>query len=60
MQFVLTGDDKKMIKQWRIEGNNLIIISTKENAHDKSIYILINIGNGHIASGSSDNKIKIW
>ena len=55
---LLTGGNS--IRQWRIEGDNLILISTKENAHDKNIYVLINIGNGNIASGSSDNKIIIW
>ena len=57
---LLTGDDKKMIRQWRIEGDNLILISKKEKAHDKSIFGLLNLGNGHIASCSGDKTIKIW
>ena len=57
---LLTGDESKIIRQWRIEGDNLILISKKEKAHDKSIFVLLNLGNGHIASCSRDNTIKIW
>ena len=56
----LTSDSKGIIRQWKIEGNNLILISKKEKAHDNEIYALIKIGNGHIASASSDFSIKIW
>ena len=57
---ILTGDTAKIIRQWKIEGDNLIMISKKENVHDNDINVLLNIGNGFIASGSSDNSIKIW
>ena len=57
---ILTCDQNKAIRQWKIDGDNLILISKKENAHDKDIYVLLNIGNGIIASGSLDNSIKIW
>ena len=57
---ILTGDQNKAIRQWKIEGDNLILISKKENAHDREIFTLLNIGNGLIASGSADNSIKIW
>ena len=57
---LLTGDESKIIRQWRIEGDNLILISKKEKAHDLVIYGLLNLGNGHIASGSWDKTIKIW
>ena len=57
---LFTGDDKGIIREWKIEEDNLILISKKENAHNNWIYTLINIGNGHIASGSRDNSIKIW
>ena len=57
---LLTGDESKIIRQWRIEGDNLILISKKEKAHDDGIYDLLNLGNGHIASGSRDKTIKIW
>ena len=57
---LLTGDENKIIKEWKIEGNNLILISQKEKAHNDCINHLINLGNGHIASASDDKTIKIW
>ena len=57
---LLTGDQSNIIRQWRIEDDNLILVSKKENAHDNSIRVLLNLGNGHIASGSWDKTIKIW
>ena len=57
---LLTGDNAEIIRQWKIEGDNLILVSKKENAHDEGISTLLNIGNGIIASGSLDNSIKIW
>ena len=57
---LLTGDKSKRIRQWRIEGDNLILIFTKENAHDGDINALIKLRDGHIASCSDDKKIKIW
>ena len=55
---LLTGDRSKIIRQWRIEGDNLILISKKEKAHDGTIFGLLNLGNGHIASCSSDKTKK--
>jgi len=57
---LFTGDQNGKIREWKIEGKNLILISIKEDAHNDFIYSLINIGDGHIASGSLDNLIKIW
>jgi len=57
---LFTGDNKGTIRQWKIEEDNLLLISKKEKAHNYSITNLLNIGNGHIASGSFDNSIKIW
>ena len=57
---LLTGDGRGIIREWKIEEDNLILISKKENAHNNSIFTLFNIGNGHIASGSADKLIKIW
>ena len=56
---LLTGDWEGIIRQWRIEGDNLILYSEKE-VHKGYIYSLLNLGNGHIASGSYDKTIKIW
>ena len=57
---LLTGDYSKTIIQWKIEGDNLILMSKKEKAHDNDINVLLNLGNGFIASGSYDYTIKIW
>ena len=57
---LFTGDSKGIIREWKIEEDNLILISKKENAHNDCISILLNIGSGHIASGSYDTLIKIW
>ena len=57
---ILTADDNKRIIQWKIENDNLIFISKKENAHDDEIYTLAKLGNGLILSGSGDNSAKIW
>ena len=56
----LIGDENGGIIQWEIKGNNLIYISKKEKCHNEKINALINIGDGHIASGSEDESIKIW
>ena len=57
---LLTGDCSYTLRQWKIEEDNLILVSKKEKAHDHNIYVLLNIGNGFIASGSEDKTIKIW
>ena len=58
---LLTGDNKGILKKWKIVGNNLFLISQNSNIHkDKTIFSLINIGEGHIASFSEENIIKIW
>ena len=51
---LLTGDSAQIIRQWKIEGDNLILISQKEKTHDDEIFTLCNMGNGLIASASSD------
>ena len=57
---LLTGDYSETIRQWKIEGDNLILISKKEKTHDSDINVLLNIGDGHIASGSDDHTVRIW
>ena len=48
------------ILQWKIEGDDIKIISTKEKAHNLRINYIIKIGNGKIASCGYDKSIKIW
>jgi len=57
---ILTGDNSGSISQYKIEGNNLILISNKEKAHNDPINTLLNLPNNHFASGSDDDTIKIW
>ena len=57
---LLTGDCKGNIRQWKIEVDNLILVSKKEKAHDSAITKLLNLGNGNFLSGSKDKTIKIW
>ena len=57
---ILTGDYSKTICQWKIEGDNLVLISKKENAHKGNISVLCKLGNGHLASASDDSSIYIW
>jgi len=56
---LLTGDYAEIIRQWQIEGDNLILISKKEKTHDNDINVLLNMGNRFIASGSDDSTIRI-
>ena len=56
---LLTGDSSD-IRQWKIEKDNLILLSKKENAHDGCILSLLKLENGNIVSSSGDHKIKIW
>ena len=57
---LITGDHSKALRQWRIEGDNLILVSKKENCHEDKIRSLLNYGDGHIISGADDAKIKFW
>ena len=55
---LLTGDCSGTIRQWKIEGDNLISIYTLEKAHKRQINALVKTEDGHIASASKE--IKIW
>ena len=57
---ILTGDYNRRIIQWKIENDNLKLISIKENAHDNVINTLMKLSNGLILSGSDDKSVKIW
>ena len=57
---LLTGDSYCKLKQWRIDGDNLILISSERNAHKDSIWALIKLEDGLILSGSYDGEIRLW
>ena len=57
---LITGDNSTILRQWKIEGDNLIFISKKEQTHSDDITFILNLENGHIATGSMDYTIKIW
>ena len=57
---LLTVDNNKIIIQWKIEGDNLIMISRKEKACECSIGIVLKIGNGLIITGDDGGIIKVW
>ncbi len=57
---LLTGDQERRIIQWKIEGDNLKLLSIKENVHSSSVCTLLKLGNGQILSGSGNGEIKIW
>ena len=58
---ILTGDALDNIKQWRIEGNNLKLVSVKKNAHFKCLSTIIKLRVGLILSGSiGEYKTYIW
>ena len=55
---LLTGKDCD-ITQWKINGNNLTLVSKKEKAHQDSVREIIRFNN-LIISCSNDKSIKIW
>ena len=57
---IITGDDNHKIMQWKIEGNNLRLISKKDNAHDSSIRIIKKLENDLIIYGDSAGIVKVW
>ena len=57
---ILTGDANKRIIQWKIENDNLQLISMKGNSHNDWIITLSKLDKGHILSGSNDKSVKIW
>ena len=54
---LLTGDNNKRIMQWKIVGDNLQLISKKENAHERCIHTLSKIGKGLVIAGRDDTFV---
>ena len=57
---IITCDYNRNLIKWKIDEDNLILAYKKEEAHNNFINIVLNLCNGHFATGSSDNTIKIW
>jgi len=57
--FLIGGEDA-VIRQWKIENDDINLFSKKEEADKCIIFGLIKIGDGKIASFSDDESIKIW
>ena len=59
---LLTGDYKCNIIQWKVEGDNLTLVSKRYKAHNngREIRVIKKIGNGLIMSGDGRGEVKIW
>ena len=57
---IITGDKNRRLIQWKIENDNLKLISQKESPHNSDIFTLSKLGNGLVLSGSRDCSVKIW
>jgi len=57
---IIIGDENGNLMKWKIEKNNIILISKKENAHNGLFFAILNLFNKHIVTCSRDNTIKIW
>lgn len=58
---ILTGGNRAII-QWKIEGNEITLFSSKQIAHNGNgdIITLLKLGEGHILSCYSGGEFKIW
>ena len=57
---IIIGDENGNLMKWKIEKDNLILISKKENSHNSCITVILNLFNRHIITCSGDKTIKIW
>ena len=57
---IVTADENKRIILWKIEGDNLRMITKNDNAHDGCIFSLTKLPNGTILTGGLDCSAKIW
>ena len=57
---LLSSDCTGKIRQWIIDDDNLILKSTKENAHGSQIRMIRKNQDGLIITCSDDATIKIW
>ena len=57
---IVTADENKRIILWKIEGDNLRMITKNDKAHDCCIFSLTKLPNGTILTGGLDCSAKIW
>ena len=57
---IVTADENKRIILWKIEGDNLRMITKNDKAHDGCIFSLTKLPNGTILTGGLDCSAKIW
>ena len=57
---LLSADCNGNIKQWIIDGDNLILENVKNNAHGGQIRMIRRNEEGLIITCSDDKSIKIW
>ena len=57
---IVTADENKRIILWKIEGDNLRMITKNDKAHDGCIFSLTKLPNGTILTGGLDFSAKIW
>ena len=57
---LVTADENKRIILWKIEGDNLRMITKNDKAHDGCIFSLTKLPNGTILTGGLDCSAKIW
>jgi len=55
---IITGG--KILMEWKVEKDNLILISKKEQVDNHYITVILNLNNNHIATASYDKTINIW
>ena len=59
-KYLLSADCKGNIKQWIMDGDNLILENVKNNAHEGQIRMIRRNEEGLIITCSDDQSIKIW
>ena len=57
---IVTVDENKRIILWKIDGDNLRLITKNDTAHDGCIFTLTRLPNGTLLTGGLDCAIKIW
>ena len=56
----ITGNEFGKIDICKIDKDNNIKLVYEEQIHEKTIFVVLKLKNGHFATASEDNTIKIW